>query len=120
MEKKMLLVAKTLNTSGNGLWSNVSKPIPVTGLELDYINDDEDFGELKVYFDTGAWNVNQDGLIYTDRLFLEELLSMLSALKLGTDVSYSEQGMQGDNYVSLDVGAEFIKSYQAVFAMPPL
>ena len=28
-----------------------------------------------------------------------------------TDVSYSEQGMQGDNYVSLDVGDQFIASW---------
>jgi hypothetical protein len=32
----------------------------------------------------------------------------------GTDVGYSEQGMQGDDYVSCDVGAEFIASWQAL------
>jgi hypothetical protein len=30
----------------------------------------------------------------------------------GDDVDYSEQGMQGDNYVSFDVGAKFLKSWK--------
>ena len=111
-----MIVAKTLNTIGDGYWSDVSKTVPVVRLDLAYINGEEDFGELRVYFDTDAWNVNKDGLIYTDSLFLEELLSLLSALGLGTDVCYSEQGMQGDDFVSLDVGPEFIESFQAVKA----
>jgi hypothetical protein len=47
-----------LNTAGNGLWSNVAKPVRVVKLELsvwdDELEDDElpDYGELKVYFDT--------------------------------------------------------------------
>ena len=47
----MLLVTKSLNTSGNGLWSNVAKSVKVTGLDLDYVNEEGDFGELRVYFD---------------------------------------------------------------------
>jgi len=31
------------------------------------------------------------------------------------DIDYSEQGMQGDNYVSLDVGAAFISAWDAKF-----
>jgi hypothetical protein len=34
---------------------------------------------------------------------------------LSANVTYSEQGMQGDNYVSLDVGANFITSWEAKF-----
>ena len=29
----------------------------------------------------------------------------------GNDVDYSEQGMQGDDYVSCDVGEEFLKAW---------
>jgi hypothetical protein len=29
-----------------------------------------------------------------------------------SDVNYSEQGMQGDNYVSLDAGPNFIESFK--------
>lgn len=108
----MLSVNKVLNTDGSGLWSNVRESVPVTGLDLGYVNDEADFGELRVYFDTAAWDVNSDGLIYTDRLFLKELASFLDSIGLaGADVGYSEQGMQGDDYVSLDVGADFIQSF---------
>ena len=107
-----------LNTCGDGYWSNKAKPVQVTGIAVPYINEDEDFGELHVYFDdgfSGSWDVSVDGLIYTDSQFLEELRSKLTEAGLdGSDVDYSEQGMQGDNYVSLDVGADFLKSYKDI------
>lgn len=91
--------------------------MPVTGLDLSYVNDEGDFGELRVYFNTKVWNVKVNGLIYTDRLFLQELRTMLDNMGFnGSDVGYSEQGMQGDDYVSLDVGAKFIQSFQNVNA----
>jgi len=107
----MLSVNKSLNTSGCGYWSQVVKSVKVTGLDLGYVNEEGDFGELCVYFDTESWNVNKDGLIYTDKKFLEELKTFLAEQNLGTDVTYSEQGMQGDTYVSLDCGPELIKSF---------
>jgi hypothetical protein len=79
---------------------------------LGYVSEEKDFGELCVYFDTEDWDVNTDGLIYTDKQFLQELNAFLLQQGL-TEVGYSEQGMQGDNYVSLDVGAEFIKSFKS-------
>ena len=113
----MLLVTKSLNTSGDGLWSNVAKSVKVTGLELDYVNEEGDFGELRVYFDTQSWNVNEDGLVYTDVNFLEELKNFLAEQNLGTDVYYSEQGMQGDNYVSLDCEIKFINSFKSLITV---
>lgn len=108
----MRQVNVTLNTNGCGYWSEVAKPVKIVSINLPYVSDDEDFGELKVYFDTKAWDCNKDGLIYTDRQFEEELKAFLTSIGLcGEDVSYSEQGMQGDEYVSFDVGEDFIKSY---------
>jgi len=102
----------TLHTAGDGYWSNVAKAVEITGLQLSYTNDELDFGELCVYFNTKTWDVNKDGLIYTDSLFLEDLCLMLDNLGFdASDVSYSEQGMQGDNYVSLDVGECFINTF---------
>lgn len=101
-----------ISTDGSGYWSDVTKEVFVTKMGIAYLNDENDFGELRVYFDTNSWNVNQDGLIYTDKLFLETLKAyMLDMGYDGSDVSYSEQGMQGDNYVSLDVGPKFIGSF---------
>jgi hypothetical protein len=102
----------TLNTNGRGYWSNTAKAVDVTKLDLQYINDERDFGELCVYFNTATWDVNALGLIYTDKQFMQELQAYLQTLGFtqaeAKDVSYSEQGMQTSNYVSCDVGAKFI------------
>lgn len=103
------------NTAGDGYWSDVAKAVTIVDMRVPYINDEKDFGELCVYFDK-SWDVNKDGLIYTDSQFLEELQTFLDSMGLvGSDADYSEQGMQGDNYVSLDVGEAFIKSWQEKF-----
>ena len=103
---------RVLHTKGDGYWSTVSKPVKVTQLNLSYVNEENTFGELRAYFDTATWNVPKDGLIYTDSQFLDELLDQL--FLAGFDVrgvDYSEQGMQGDHFVSLDVGEKFIRSW---------
>ena len=111
----MIKFGCVLKTSGDGYWSNVAKDVRLLGIELSYINDEEDFGELRVYFDTNTWNVNEDGLIYTDRLFLDLLGGELLGAGLNSiDVSYSEQGMQGNSYVSLDVGPVFLNSFKDI------
>ena len=108
----MYKVTATLNTNGNGYWSNVKAAVEITGLQLAYINDELDFGELRVYFNTKTWDVNKQGLIYTDKQFMRELKELLVQKDFDTsDLSYSEQGMQGDNYVSCDVGECFINTF---------
>jgi hypothetical protein len=102
----------TLHTNGTGYWSNTAKAVDITALDLQYISDTRDFGELCVHFTADSWDVNTLGLIYTDKLFKQELREYLVALGFtqaeADDVDYSEQGMQGDTYVSCDVGAVFI------------
>jgi hypothetical protein len=98
-------------TDGSGLWSNSAKKVLATTMIISYVNDEKNFGELQVYFDTGDWNVDQDGLIYTDKNWIEEFKTALELLGYdSSDISYSEQGMQGRNYVSLDIGKNFIDS----------
>ena len=108
------------NTAGDGYWSNVSKDVEVTDMKLGYVNDEQDFGELRVYFDTATWNVNKDGLIYTDSKFKQDLMQFVKQQGLVVDLCYSEQGMQGDNYVSLDVGKEFLDSWASKFGVDSL
>ena len=103
-----------LNTSGNGYWSRAVKAVRITDMRLGYVDEDKEFGELCVYFDTNTWNVNKHGLIYTDRQFKQELNAFLVAQGL-CEAEYSEQGMQGDNYVSLDVDEDFIAKWEAKF-----
>jgi hypothetical protein len=108
----MYKVNATLNTNGNGYWSRKVAAVEIKALQLAYINDELDFGELRVYFNTKTWDVNTDGLIYTDKQFMRELKELLTAKGFDVkDVSYSEQGMQGDTYVSCDVGECFINTF---------
>jgi hypothetical protein len=111
----MYKITAMLPTAGDGYWSNKSKTVRVTGLAVTYENDEGDFGELCAYFDTKTWSVKRDGLIYTDSQFLDDLRATLASMGLAAgDVDYSEQGMQGDDYVSLDVGEKFLKSWHKV------
>jgi hypothetical protein len=108
----MYKISATLRTNGTGLWSNKRRAVEITGLQLSYINDELSFGELRVHFDTASWDTYTDGLIYTDAQFMTELRELLTAQGFdASDVSYSEQGMQGDTYVSCDVGECFINTY---------
>jgi hypothetical protein len=109
-----------LNTNGRGLWSNKSKPVIVTGVDciVGKIEDGDSerlMGELMVRFDMASWDTDKDGLIYTDDLFLSQLREFLLTqgftVETVNDVFYSEQGMQGDEYVSLDVGSEFCQEW---------
>jgi hypothetical protein len=107
-----------LNTAGNGLWSGEDRAVTVTDIKLGYVADELDFGELCVYFNKKTWDVRKHGLIYTDRQFLRELREFLDAQGLpGADVDYSEQGMQGNNYVSLDIGEEFLAAWARKFSV---
>jgi hypothetical protein len=102
----------SLNTDGSGYWSNKATSVELIDVKVPYINDEKDFGELCVYFDTDTWDVHENGLIYTDDLFLHELKSLFNALGIaGNDVDYSEQGMQDAAYVSLDVDKDFLESW---------
>ena len=111
----MIRFETVLNTGGDGYWSNVSAPVRLTKLSLGYVNDEEDFGELCVHFDAATWDVRRDGLIYTDSIFIRQLRDKLTECGFdATDVDYSEQGMQGNRYVSLDVGPKFLSSWFSV------
>ncbi len=110
--------AVTLNTNGKGYWSRAVKAVRITDMRLGYVSDEKDFGELCVYFNTEDWDVNVDGLIYTDKQFKAELNAFLVAQGLCA-VEYSEQGMQGDDYVSLDVEEDFLQAWEVKFGVVP-
>ena len=112
-----------LNTDGKrALWSNRAKAVRIVDMVLEkgteYEDDRTIFGEFRVYFDTETWDTYEDGLIYTDEGFMRELRAFFNAHGLpGKDISYSEQGMQGDDYVSCDVGGKFLKSWGEKFGI---
>ena len=107
-------------TNGRGYWSEAVRDVNITKCGVAYINDEGDFGELRVYFNTKTWDVKELGLIYTDAQFMKDFKAILKT-KLGfTDkelkqISYSEQGMQGNTYVSMDLlGADVINKFNSL------
>ena len=106
----------TLHTNGTDTWSSAVKAVKITELTVPahYPLGDE-FGELRVHFNTESWRPDIDGIIYTDKLFIKELKDYLTFIGLkGDEVDYSEQGMQGDNYVSCDVNSGFLASWTSL------
>ena len=105
-----------IHTNGDGHWSKHARPVGIIDLQIGYIDDDLEFGELRVVFDTDTWDTKLHGLIYTDRKFIDELRTYLYSVGLvGIDAEYSEQGMQGRNFVSFDIGKSFIDSWERKF-----
>lgn len=105
------------HTDGKGLWSSFEQTVTVVRVELAYTNDEGDFGELRAYFEN--WDVNETGLIYTDLRWINEFRGLMKSLGFTRnacdDIDYSEAGMQGDDYVSMDVGADFMREAEPMY-----
>jgi hypothetical protein len=108
-----------LHTSGQGLWTRFETTVTVTRVEIAHVNDEGDFGELIAHFDTKTWNVHETGLIYTDPRWLDEFRALMRSLGFTSqacaDIGYSEQGMQGEDYVSMDVGEDFMREVEPMY-----
>lgn len=117
------MLNKTVNwqchTSGKGYWTQFEQTVTVVGVKLAYVSDEGDFGELRAYFDTKTWDVNEAGLVYSDPRWIDEFRGLMRSLGFTRtaceDISYSEQGMQGTNYVSMDVGADFMREAEPMY-----
>jgi hypothetical protein len=99
-----------IRTNGKGYWTKVAKLVTITDIDLDGY-------ELRVSLLPGTWNV-VDGLIYTDPQFIKDLAAHLVEMGLprtaAEDVDYSEAGMQGHDYVSLDAGPKFVAAWKSL------
>jgi hypothetical protein len=106
------------HTNGRGHWSTVSGCVKIDRVRLAYLDDELDFGELRAYFDVREWNTNTDGLIYTDPTWIQSFRNCMATLGFSRvalqDIDYSEAGMQGGNYVSMDVGGDFVRECEAL------
>jgi hypothetical protein len=106
------------HTNGRGYWSTVSGCVKIDRVRLAYLDDELDFGELRAYFDAREWNTNTDGLIYTDPTWIQSFRNCMATLGFSEsalqDIDYSEAGMQGSNYVSMDVGGDFVRECEAL------
>lgn len=110
-----------LATDGQGLWSCKQSDVRCTQIVLDISQHGEDvWGEIRLIFDQATWDVHVDGLIYTDcefetsfRCYLQNNLGF--SADAAYDLGYSEQGMQGSDYVSFDCGKKFIEEFVEKF-----
>lgn len=107
-------VDAVLNTDGSGLWSRRKGPVKLKKLEWKTFpkwEDPDRAGEnetyVRIYLDGRSWQNHRDGLVYTDKLFLQEariLVTTAAAMGLVPKglpwgkLSYTEQGMQGGHY----------------------
>jgi len=101
MITKDIPVQWAIQTGGDGLWSSRSAVVEITNITIKW----EGGGvvDINATFDTNTWNVEHHGLIYTDKLFLEGFRRKISeACGSNTTLDYTEQGMQGDDYISLE------------------
>jgi hypothetical protein len=69
---------------------------------------------MEARFKPESWNEETDGLIYTDEAFLKGMAAYLISLGLSDKVSYTEHGMQGDDYVSMEGGPDLHDSFIAL------
>lgn len=92
--------------------TNATRPVNVkvtkVEFEADYDRLDGSYDlYLKAYFDPSTWNVRKMGLIYTDKDFEANFRKALEAqgypVGRPSNVSYSEEGMQGRNHVHFDI-----------------
>lgn len=110
-EKFKMKIDEFFETSGDGFYSDKCKPVKIIRIEVPHIDKDFSFGELRVYFDPDYWKIVEDNFIYTDPGFLRDVISFANR-EIGNeidDIAYSEYHMQGDDYVSFDVGENFLR-----------
>lgn len=126
------------STNGRGYWSDEKRTTKICTVAFDDIYGDLDpfrpasgkkkqpwIGvNLNVFFTNKDWNNDKHGLIYTDNKWLKEFREGFIKRMKGfkpVDLDYTEQGMQGKNYVSLCFyvnGMPNIKAFAHAFGIP--
>lgn len=117
-ESSAILTPKTpmlCMTKGDSFWSHAAPTtVTISKVELEVGEAYVDLWDyrvclpvyLKAFFPKKSWNTDKQGLIYTDSLWLKnfrvEFKTRFPAMAwMANKIDYTEQGMQGDNFVSL-------------------
>jgi len=124
-------------TKGDGYWSSDKRTVATSKIEMEV---GEAYVDLwgyrailpvyfRAFFPKRSWDTDKYGLIYTDSLWLkdfrEQFKTRFPAMAwMANKIDYTEQGMQGDNYVSLVVHLDSmgqIKRFdKSLMAMPDM
>lgn len=105
---------KAFGPNGKGLYGKNPKEIAykVDKVVCNYYANDDKFASIDVYLadyeargrDRDGNKLEEGGLIYTDKVFIASLNKALKAAKVNYKYAgYSEYGMQGRDFVNLDV-----------------
>ncbi len=117
-------ISGTFFVDGTGLWTNEARNVFIHRFALRVYKNGlhvEDFGELRAFFPSRktnpvGWDIEDHGLIYSDPSFKSQIKQMFKEIGFSreaqNDIDYSEQGMQGEDYVSFDAGPEFVKEWK--------
>ena len=110
------------STDGSSIWASKGshgKKIIVGGtLHFGGLEDNEEglYGaDAEFVFETEGehgWDTGTLGLIYTDKGFLHDIHTVLKneGFPYWNEIDYSEQGMQGENFVHFDVSKRLYKN----------
>lgn len=98
-----LLVGKKVKAFGedsHGYWgkSDFEAEFTITKVEVDY-DIEKNYGSVDIYLTN--YNAGIYGLIYTDEKFEKDIDELMK--NSGFGLNYSEQGMQGHNFVNMDL-----------------
>lgn len=109
----MFYLGYTGSTGATGPYCKSAKRIRIIGMDLVYTNHNRDYGEVRLYFDSREWNVDVDGYIYGDAVFLRRLKRTLNEKRYSIDIGYSRRGIsaQGRDYVTMECFQPFIRWY---------
>lgn len=93
-----------------GLWYEwKDTPVVLTGkIGFQKGHDPAWGGSLKFHINKDEWNVETEGLIYTDDRFEQDVKNALKAngFENCDDLSYSEAGLQCNDYVDFDISLD--------------
>jgi hypothetical protein len=103
MKKELKELRMACGVAGDGYYTE--RQCVVHGvLECEELSWGRDENWAMANFHLDEWDTIEDSLIYSDSLFVKDLRENLRQLgfKHYPEIDYSEQGMQGENFVNLD------------------
>lgn len=95
----------TASTNGKGYYTDQAKKVRITEIRISrYVRSkNKPLLQMEVYFNTKDWNTKKDDLIYGDEKWISELRKGLQSIGfVATGLDYTEQGMQEDDFVSVE------------------
>jgi len=99
MNKLLGQKVKAFGSKGQGYWGTSSRvhTYKINDIVIED-PDDNTYDNFRIYLE--KYNSTKDGYIYTDNTFEANINELIKDLG---DLDYTEQGMQGKNYVSMTI-----------------